>query len=201
MGLDVTLCQFRSLDVEAILSFSQFSSEPWAFEPGAGVRLKAGARERGLPESIITEPYFGGERISFPSKKHPTWPPVGDWSSFGTTREFIEFFTSKDFYFVFPEAKGDPAYLKPDWLASKQRLVEILDELSELRPAQIELFFERFVKPNIPPYLLEKVPPAQRATASELFSGHIAQIEVMIETLDYVLNHKRPQEFLLRWSI
>ncbi len=89
MGLDVTLCQFKHLDTEAILEFSRLFSEPWVFEAGAGAKLKAKARELGLPESIVGANYSGGEPISFPSKKYPKWPPVGDWSSFSTTREFL----------------------------------------------------------------------------------------------------------------
>jgi hypothetical protein len=201
MGLDVTLCQFRNLDTEAILKFSRFSSEPWAFEVGAGVKLKAGARDLGLPESIICEPYFGGERISFPSEKHPKWPLVGDWSSFGTTRELIRQFTGKDLYFVFPEAEGDPAYFRPDWSASKERLTDILNVIQGLHPRQMESFVDVFVKPNIPSYLLERVKSTDCATPAELWAGDVAQIEVMIETLDYVLNHEHPRQFLLRWSV
>src|ERR1051325_2543083 len=104
MGLDVTLCQFENLDTEAILEFSRFSSEPLAFKKDAGDKLKAKARELGLPESILGQPHSGGMQISFPSKKYPEWPPVGDWSSFGTTRELIEHFTGKDIYFILPEA-------------------------------------------------------------------------------------------------
>ena len=201
MGLDVTLCQFRNLDTEAILKFSRFSSEPWALRAGASDRLKAGARDLGLPESIICEPYFGGERISFPSKKYPKWPPVGDWSSFGTTRELIEHFTGKNFYFIFPEAECDPAYLRPDWSASRKRLVDILDVIQKLHPRQMESFVGVFIKPNIPPYLLEKVKPTDYATPRQLVAGEVAEIEVMIETLDYVLDHEHPHQFLLRWSV
>jgi hypothetical protein len=199
MGLDVILCRFRNLDTEAILKFSRLSSESWAFEVGAGAKLKAGARELGLPESIISEPYFGGERISFPSRKHPELP-VGDWSSFRSTRELIEHFTGKNFLFVFPEAEGSPAYIRPVWSASRKRLAEILEEVQKLNFRQIESFIAVFVKPHIPPYLLERARPADCATTMELFAGYAAQIEVMIETLDYVLNDEHPQEFLLSWS-
>jgi hypothetical protein len=201
MGLDVTLCHFRNLDTEAILKFSRFSSEPWAFEVGAGVKLKAGARDLGLPESIISEPYFGGERVSFPSKKYPKWPPVGDWSSFSTTLELIEHFTGKDLYFVFPEAEGNPPWLRPDWPTSREKLVGLLEVVGGLHPRQIESFISVFVKPNVPSYLVDRVKPGDCVTSTDWFAGHIAQIEVMIETLDFVLNHERPQEFLLRWSV
>jgi hypothetical protein len=195
MGLDVSLVQFTNVDTEAILKFSQASSEP-----GAGVKLKTIARALGLPESIIGAYYYGGTKISYPSKKHGAWPQVGDWSSFASTRELIEHFTGKDFYFIFPEAEGNPEYLRPDWAASRKRLVDILEQLQKLTLPSIEGFRAQFITPNVPQNYLEKVPPSKLATTTQLVDSYVAQVEVMIETLDYVLNHERPHEFLLRWS-
>jgi hypothetical protein len=117
------------------------------------------------------------------------------------TRELMEHFTGKDLYFVFPEAEGNPAYFRPDWSASRRRLAAILEALQKLNPAQIEDYHAQFVMPHVPQFLLEKLEPTQLASAAEVVAGELAQIEVMIETLDYVLNHDRPQEFLLRWSV
>lgn len=201
MGLDVNLCLFRNLDTEAILKLARCSSEPWAFEVGAALKLKAIARDLGLPESIICEPYFGGEQVSFSSKKYPKWPRVGDWSSFSTTRQLIEHFTGKNLYFFFPEAEGDPTFFRPNWSESKKRLAATLEVIQGLHPRHMESFVGIFFEPNIPPYLLERVNPKDCASASELLAGDVAQIEVMIETIDYVLNHEYPRQFLLRWSI
>ena len=71
MGLDVTLCRFSDFDTEAILKFSAASRQPWAFEAGAGARLKARARELGLPESILPAPYLGGTPVPFRRKSIP----------------------------------------------------------------------------------------------------------------------------------
>src|SRR5580765_6364753 len=103
MGLDVTLCQFKSLDTEAILELSRFSGEPLAYKAGAGEKLKARARELALPEGILAHSCFGGTQISFPSTKHPEGQTVGDWSSFASARELTHYFTGKDIYFVYPE--------------------------------------------------------------------------------------------------
>lgn len=199
MGLDVTLCQFSDLDAEAILEFARFAYDPSVLKPNSGVNLKAKARELGLPESILPMPYFGGERISFPSKKYPEWPPVGDWSSFRMTREIMEHFTGRNIYFVFPEAVGDPPLFRPDWTKSRRRLAEILEELQHVTPAQMEDYHAQFVLAEIAP-LIERWKSVPRATAAQIFTRQLAQIEVMIETLDYVINHERPREFLLRWS-
>jgi len=199
MGLDVTLCRFRDLDTEAILKFSAASRQPWSFEAGAGARLKARAHELGLPESILPAPYLGGTPVTFPSKKHPNWQ-VGEWASFGITRELIAHFTGKSIYFVFPEAEGDPSFLRPDWVSSKERLVDILQEVQILNSDQIEYFHALFLRPHVPAHLLARVKPEQLATPSEIFARQMEQIDVMIETLEYVLNHDSPREFLLRWS-
>lgn len=205
MGLDVTLCQFKTLDTEAILELSRFSSEPWAFEAGAGEKLKAKARELGLPEGILARSYFGATEVVFPSKQHPEGPPLGEWSCFGGTRELIEYFTRKEFYFGFPEAEGvrGHGFFRPDWTAARAKLTEILQALRTVKSAEIEDYHARFVEPQVPRDLLEKVKSlnsAQIARPSEVFAGRLAQIEVMIETLDFVLTCENPKEFLLYWS-
>jgi len=206
MGLDVTLCQFKTLDTEAILELSRFAGEPWAFEPGAGEKLKAKARGLGLPEGILPQSYFGGTHVSFPSSKYPEGPPVGEWSSFGGTRELMERFTGKDIYFVFPEAEAIGAghgFFRPDWMAARAKLAGILQTLRTVKPTEIEDYHARFVIPQVPQDLLERVRrlnPAQIASPPQVFARNLAQIEVMIETLDFVLDRENPREFLLFWS-
>jgi hypothetical protein len=194
MGLDVDLIQFTDLDTEAILKFARASREPGA------LNCKAIARALGLPENIVGSNFYSGTQISYASEKHGAWPLVGEWTSFRSTRELIEFFTGKDFYFVFPEAIGDPEYLRPNWAASRKKLHDILEQIRHLKPAQMEHYRQQFILPEIPPQYLEKVPSSMQATSAQLLGNHIAQIEVIIETLDHVLNHKKPHEFLLRWS-
>jgi hypothetical protein len=206
MGLDVNLCRFKTLDTEAILKLSQFAGEPWAFEAGAGKKLKAKAHELGLPEEILAQSYFGGTGVSLPSGTHPEGPPVGEWSSFGGTRELMERFTGKDIYFAFPEAEAIGAghgFFRPDWMAARTKLIGILQALRSVKSAEIEDYHAQFVTPQVPGDLLEqakRLNPAQIASPSQVFAGELAQIEVMIETLDFVLNSENPGEFLLYWS-
>lgn len=201
MGLDVYLYQFRNVDTDAILKLWQFSEEPWAFEgftrwsalpeSERGVfpsekdraegreKLMAKARELGLPEQIAEEPNFGGVNISFPSKQHKRWL-VGDWYSLSTTRAIMEEFTGKELYHVFPEAKKDSRLFRPDWFEAKKRLAQILESLRQLAPEQLERF-----EPGL----------------SDSFADyHLSQIEVIIETIDFVLNSDNRNEFLLLWS-
>ena len=206
--------------MDAILKLWQFSEEPWAFEAferwqalpqsERGVfpsekdkvesrkKLTAKAQESGLSEGIAIDPNFGGTKISLPSKQHPKWT-VGEWYSFGTARELIAYATGKDFYFVFPEANNIHGFFRPDWMAARKRLANILGRIKKLNQAQIEDFHSRFVMPDVQ-WLLKRVKPTQLASASEIFAGLVAQIEVMIETLDFVLNSENPKEFLLYWS-
>lgn len=206
MGLDVNLCRFETLDTEAILELSRSASEPWAFEAGAGKKLRAKARELNLSEGILAQSYFGGTGVSLPSRNHPEGPPVGDWSSFGGTRELMERFTGKDIYFVFPEAETIGAghgFFRPDWMAARTRLIEILQALRAVESAEIEDYHAQFVAPQIPQDLLAQVKrlnPPQIATPAQVFARELAQIEVMIETLDFVLSSENPREFLLYWS-
>ena len=78
--------------------------------------------------------------------------------------------------------------------------MDILQEVQLLNSDQIEYFHARFLRPHVPAHLLARVKPEQLATPSEIFAREMAQIDVMIETLEYVLNHDSPREFLLRWS-
>ncbi|HSY18993.1 MAG TPA: hypothetical protein VK815_11690 [Candidatus Acidoferrales bacterium] len=201
MGLDVWLYQFKGLNTDAILKLSQFSEEPWASgafqkwktlpESDRGPfpseadriahreKLAARARELGIPEKILKHESFGGEHICFPSKANPQMP-VGDWYSFSMTQTLMKHFIGKDIYFAFPEAGEDlHYYFKPDWAAAKGKLSEILKELKKVEPAELEKFCFGL---------------------SESFDHHLNQIEVMIETMDYVLSHPHPEEFLLCWS-
>lgn len=219
MGLDVDLCQFKDIDTDAILKLWQFSEKPWASEAYNRWRatpesergeyplerrkteyreqLAAKAQELGLPKGIVEDHLFGGTKISFPSAKHPRWP-VGEWYSFSTVREMMEYFTGDDFYFIFPEARGIHGLFRPDWAESRERLADFLEVLRKLESAQIEDFHKRFVQPHAsPPHLF---PGVKRASVSEMFADNLAQIEVMIETLDLVLNSDNPREFLLYWS-
>ena len=208
MGLDVYLYQFKDVDTDAILELSRLVEEPcnnkefekWkANKAERRQKLSFRAKELGFPEKRFSQPGFGGIQISFPSAKHPKWP-VGQWYSLSSVRELMEFFTEKNIYFVFPEAEGDPWFLRPDWAASRKKLVDILRELEGVTPAHFQDYRAQFAKPNLPWDLLEKVKPEHLATPSQMLAGDLAQIEVMIETLDHVLNHERPHEFLLRWS-
>jgi hypothetical protein len=173
MGLDITLYQFSAADVEAILGLARRADEARA--PGK-VDIKAEARKLGLPETIIAESGFGGTRISLPSKKDCEWL-VGDWHSFGQIRALLRHFFGKDLYFIFPEAKGIYGLFRPDWQEAKNRLVNILQELKEISPSTWQ---------EVYPFDTSK--------------RGLKQLEVMIETLDFVLNSDNPREFLLYWS-
>jgi hypothetical protein len=174
MGLDVYLYQFKDVDVDAILKLAQFSEDPATSKtPGA---IAAKARELGFSEKIISEPGFGGTQISYPSKTHPEWP-VGEWYSFGRIRAILRHFYGKDIYFIFPEAKDLHGLFRPDWEKAKNRLVDIFQELKDISP-----------------------PTWQEVYPFETPDSATKQLEVMIETLDFVLNSGNPKEFLLFWS-
>jgi|GEM_PF-5233357 len=222
MSLDVWLYQFKDVDTDVVLELSRLSEEPYSDEEfqkwkalpssergdsfptkeckAAGYqKLVARADQLGFPKSRFAEPGFGGTPISFPSTRHPKWP-VGEWYSFSTVRELMENFTGKNFYFVLPEAEGIHGLFRPNWAASRMRLAEILDALRKLTQKQVADFHARFVMAQIPPVFLERWKSVPRATATDIFEDCLAQIEVMIETLDFVLNSGNPREFLLYWS-
>jgi hypothetical protein len=200
MGLDVYLYQFKGLDTDAILRIWRFSEEPWAFEafkkwnslsqsergtfPSEKDKMEsreiliAEARELGLPEWIVGQESFGGVNISFSSKQHPQWM-VGDWYSLSTTRAIMERFTGKELYYVFPEARDGSRLFRPNWLDAKKRLTELLEALKKLESPQLDDFM---------------------AGLSESLNHHLSQVEVMIETVDFVLNSDNSDEFLLLWS-
>lgn len=221
MGLDVHLYQFKDVDTEAILKFWKHSQEPWVYY-GSGKwkakplpergnfssdkdwvnyreHLRATTKEAGLPEQKAEEGCFGGEEISFPSKQHPEWP-VGEWHSFSTVRGIMEHFTGHDIYFILPEAKDVYGFFRPDWAASRKRLREMLKELQELTQEQKEDYHDHFIKPHIPQNLAERWKNVKQASGTEIIAVCLAQMEVMIETLDFVLNSGNPREFLLYWS-
>jgi hypothetical protein len=175
MGLDVHLYQFEGVDTEAILKLAQFSELPVASRDRG--TLAAKASELGLSQKIIPQPGFGGTQISFPSTKHPEWP-VGDWYSFGTIRALLHGYFGKDLYFIFPKAKNLHGLFRPDWAEARKRLNEILQTLHRLEPAQWASVFGSGGRQN----------------------SALNQLEVMIETLDFVLNSDNPREFLLFWS-
>lgn len=200
MGLDVHLYRFKNLDTDAILKLSQFSEEPWAFEAfekwnalprserggfpsekdkaESREKLVAKARELGLPEKLVDESCFGGVRVSVFSKKHPQ-RDIGTWGGLDVVLSITMHFFDKDAYSIFPEAKGDPEFFRPDWNAAKVRLAEILRRLKKLKPKQLESF--------LPSYW-------------ELFKKDLNEIDVAIETMDFVLNSGNPKEFLLCWN-
>lgn len=201
MGLDVHLYQFKDVDTDVILELSRLAEEPYSdeefqkwkamppFQRGDSFpsakrkaegyqKLLARARELGFPETRFSQPGFGGTGIDFPSPHHPEWA-VGDWYSLGTTCGIMKHFTGNDIYSVFPEAKDLHGLFRPDWSESRKQLMGILQELKRMKPAEIESFISGL---------------------SESFDHHLNQLEVMIETLDFVVNSGNPREFLLFWS-
>jgi hypothetical protein len=203
MGLDVHLYQFKNVDTDIVLELSRLTEEPYAdleafqkwkaalpAERGpfpskqavAESREKslAKAREAGLPDKIIGDYSFGGEQISFQSKKYSGWE-VGDWYTLSTIRGIIEHFTGQGLDFVFPEAKSihGHGFFRPHWIDAKMRLTEILEKLKSLDPGQIDK-----VRPGL----------------SWSFDSKLNQIGAIIETLDFVLESGNPKEFLLYWS-
>jgi hypothetical protein len=88
-------------------------------------------------------------------------------------------------------------------MAARAKLAGILQALRNVRSTEIEDYHARFVIPQVPQDLLEKVRrlnPAQIASPRQVFAREQAQIEVMIETLDFVRSCENPREFLLFWS-
>ena len=181
MGLDVYLYQFRNVDTDSILKLSSFSDKLGSCEnvSKAKAKLKAKARQLGLPEEIAIDPCCGGAKVSVISKRFSSWD-IGTWAGLDVILAITSHFLSKDVYFIFPEAEGDPQFFRPDWCAAKVRLSEILQELKKLKPAQLESF--------IPSYW-------------ELFENDLKEIEIVIETIDYVLSQSDSKQFLLCWSI
>ena len=205
MGLDVHLYQFKDIDTDVILELSRLAEEPynneefqkWKAMPPSergesfpsqqrkaeGYRkLLARAREVEFPETRFAQPGFGGTGIRFPSPHHPEWA-VGDWHSFSSIRIMMQHFIGKDLYFIFPGAKSDDGsdihgLFRPDWRGAREQLTEIIERLKHVESRERE-----------------------RVLGSvEWFHSGLNQLEVMVETLDFVLSSNNPREFLLFWS-
>ena len=179
MGLDVHLFQFKNLDTDKVLELSRLTEE---LSDTAGAREKclAKARETGLPEETISDYSFGGERVSFQSKKYPEWE-VGDWYRLGTIRAILMHFTGQGLDFVFPEAKDihGHGFFRPHWMEAKMRLAEILEKLKKHDRAQLDKIC---------------------LGLSQSFDLELNQIGAIIETLDFVQESVNPKQFLLYWS-
>ena len=87
-------------------------------------------------------------------------------------------FINRDIYYVIPEAKGDPQFIRPDWSAAKKRMIELLDEFQKLDLKCL----------------------AEFGDPEREFKDHIENIMVIIETFDFVLLQTNPKQFLLYWS-
>jgi hypothetical protein len=179
MSLDVHLFQFKNLDTDTVLELSRLTEELDNIAE-AREKLLAKVREVGLPEKIISDYSFGGEQVSFQSKKYPEWE-VGDWYRLGTIRAILTHFTGQGLDFVFPEAKDihGHGFFRPHWTDANMRLAEILEKLKKHDRGQIDKVC---------------------LGLSRSFDLELNQIGAMIETLDYVLESGNPKQFLLYWS-
>ena len=202
MGLDINLYQFKNVDTDIVLELSRLTEEPgnpeefqrWKATPQAErgpfpskravaearEKLLAKVQEEGLPKEIIHDYHFGGEGVSFQSKKYAGWK-VGEFYSLGTIRVILQHFTRHQMDFVFPEAKtiDGHGFFRPNWTSAKMRLTEILEKLKSLDSDQ----------------LYKVYPPLSKSIDREL-----NQIGVIIETMDFVLESGNPKQFLLHWS-
>jgi hypothetical protein len=173
-----------SLKWETMSEAERRSHGPWLSEAEkveARMEMKAKACELGLPESIVGAYHFGGTEVSFPSKRFPdSRTVIGEWT--GAYTYYIDDensqLTGRDLYYVFPEALGDPHFIKPDWAAAKSRMLEILTEFHNLDVKKMETI----------DYKKEK------------FRCLAERMEIIIETIDYVMAQKNPDRFLLCWS-
>jgi hypothetical protein len=148
MGLDVYLYQFSEVDAGAILNLSDYYDELC----GTGsnqpewkqieIKLQQRASELSLPIKNIDNLCDEGVEIHLPSQKHPDGSfAVGEWESgLDFLNEMLRRFIHRDFYYLFPEAEGDPALLRPNWIRSRVRTIEILDEFKKLNPAILKEF-------------------------------------------------------------
>ncbi len=154
----------------------------------AALRLAPICRSLGLPEDAHETWESRGQPVEL------VWSPVanarfdlGTWD-FGHEIGLISHvFSCRIEYRCFPEAMGDPRWIKPDWRLSYD---EIFKVLQDFRAAGLDhpRFRELFSVDG------------DEDWAEEVFGDCEACLFVMAETMQYVLDRPNPREFLLNWS-
>ncbi len=229
MGLDVYLCCLPGLDTEKIalysekcnqltLNSSQYnnSTSPLVQKEIAELskRYLQLPLEIGLPSDIDRRIHQNEQQIELPSVKYPQEYRIGYWHSGysgGGIDTVLKTVIGNDLYDAFPEAKGKGTYLKPDWDRSLQILQNMLIRFQQqgfedpnfidITGSSIELgknFLATLTSSN----------PERQTLLTELedcftpqsqFNDYVKELEVIIETVEYVLAQSDREQYVLCW--
>ena len=121
-----------------------------------------------------------GEQIAFPCQEIPDSTfHIGEWDGFSDVLGILNsVFNEKLEYEFFPEAVGDPSWIKPEWAACHERIEARLNQIIALETQSLA-----------PPLAFE-----------DDFRECVECLLVMSKTIEYVLKSSTPEEFLLYWS-
>ncbi|MEM9253080.1 MAG: hypothetical protein AAGB29_12085 [Planctomycetota bacterium] len=165
------------MDTDAVLALNKTRESPLIVDPAIY------AKKLGLGPEIASRADLGGEEISIESRVHPGHRVrIGDWDTgFSSDCIAIQHATGISIYDIFPEASEHSWLVKPDWLAARERLVETKQKFEATG-------YEWLVSQH-----------SNEQLAAEEYEGTLKTIDVMIETIDYVIQSSS-DEYLLDWS-
>jgi hypothetical protein len=171
--------------------------------------------EREFPKKMVTDVFWASEEIRKISRRHPNQGmKLGDWHDFGYLNGVIGEATGKEFYFVFPEAEGDPEIVIPSWHGARTRLLWLREEFSRIDPTEPPLddasetgiseiaAFEHVT--GISAQSMSNNKPRLKGNLSDFarkrHAEQVRSLDLMIETIDPILDQPAISEFLLNWS-
>jgi hypothetical protein len=229
MGLDVYLCYLPGLDTKKIALYSEkcnqltLNSSQYHNRTSPIVQKEIAELSKrylqlpleiGLPDDIDKQIEQNKQQIDLPSIKYPQEYRIGYWrSSYGGGGIDTVLKTTIDLglYDVFPEANGRGTYLKPDWEGSLQVLRYMLIRFQRqgfedrnflnVTGFNIELG-QNFVA------TLNSSNPERQTLRTELedcftpesrFNDYVKELEVIIETVEYVLAQSDREQYVLCW--
>lgn len=201
IGLDVYLYRFPGMNAQAIVRLARALEEigdavvrdrealgwregmPWP-SPEIRAHLKALAepiaKALGSPGWQYETIHSVGHQVNLPSSRHPDSPlRIGDWEAgFSGIWDALTAATGRRVEIAFPDAHE--GWYRPNWRYARAGLLDLLSQVQHIGVAGLVEPWGEF--------------------ASEQYGHSIEALEVMIQTIDYVLAQPNPDEFLLDWS-
>jgi hypothetical protein len=229
MGLDVYLCRFSELDTAKIALYSQkcnqltLNSSQYNNPTSPLVQKEVAelserylqlSLEIGLPSDIDKQIQQNEQQVELPSVKYPQEYRIGYWGSGyggGGIDTILKTTIGSGLYDAFPEAKGKGTYLKPDWDRSLQILQDMLSKFQSKGfedqnflyvtgfSIELGLNFVSTLTPSSPEKQALLTELEDCFTPQSQFNDYVKELEVMIETVEYVLVQSDREQYVLCW--
>lgn len=228
MGLDIYLVKFSNISTNNLLEFWKIRKNiGYGFADHLSSQLCTHKKEDyknkciqiaislDLPKDIENNQDKYEKNIEKPSKRHPNCSyRIGYWRSgydgLGLNT-ILRQVLSQDLYDIFPDIdRDDSNYIKPNWQNSRNMMQNLLNQFVELGAYNYKFLeaigihedhLQNLQSSSLSSNFKSAISILEEAYEHKImFQDYVEEMEVIIETIDYVLSQPDINSYMLYWS-